>query len=293
MPRLNKMKAQPAAGSQNGLLGDTPQKAYVTKLDLFNRFAEPELRQVIAGLGLSTTARVLDAGCGTGLITLWLAEHVSDGLAVGVDLSTGHLRHARKRLISSSTTPLNFLQADIAHLPLTMGPFDLIWSSNAINHLRHPVAGLKRLAANLHPGGRLVLAQSAFLPDMFFAWDARLEQEVTLACRRYYRDKYGLDERDTTATRNLFGWMHQAGFTDVIAKTVVIERTAPLTEADQIYFVDGVFNGYWAHRVQPYLSEPDWHTLEALCDPTSPEFCLRRTDFHHVQTFSLVVGQTL
>ena len=292
MPNLNNVDTKQAAGAHNGLLGDTPQKAYVTKLDLFNRFAEPELREVIAGLDLSPTSRVLDAGCGTGLITSWLAEQVPAGLALGVDLSTGHLRHAKNRLMSPSATSLQFFQADITHLPLTMGPFDLIWSSNAINHLRRPIDGLKRLADNLRPGGRLVLGQSAFLPDMFFAWDARLEKEVMLACRRYYRDKYGLDERDTTATRNLFGWMRQAGFSNVTAKTIVIERTAPLTEADQHYFVEGVFKGYWAHRVQPYLSEADWHTLEALCNPNSPEFCLQRSDFHHVQTFSIIIGWT-
>lgn len=276
------------ASRQNGLLGDTPQKAYVTKLDLFNRFAEPELRQLIAGLGLPESARVLDAGCGTGLITTWLAEHVPHGLALGVDLSTGHLRQAQTRMTTAA--PLHFLQADMTHLPLATGPFDLIWSSNALNHLHNPVAGLQALAANLRPGGRLVLGQSAFLPDMFFAWDARLEKEVMLACRQYYRDKYGLDERDTTATRNLFGWMRQAGLHNVTAQTIVIERTAPLSEADQLYFVEGVFKGYWAHRVQPYLSEADWHTLEALCDPTSSAFCLHRPDFHHLQTFSVVIG---
>lgn len=273
---------------KSGLLGDTPHKAYATKLDLFNRFAEPELRDVVAELELPPTARVLDAGCGTGLITTWLAEQVPNGLALGVDLSTGHLRQAQTRLTTS--TSLNFLQADMTRLPLMIEPFDLIWSSNAINHLRRPVAGIKKLAANLRPGGRVVLGQSAFLPDMFFAWDARLEQKVMLACRQYYRDKYGLDERETTAARNLFGWLRRAGLGDVTAKTIVIERTAPLSEADRRYFVEGVFKGYWGHRVQPYLSEADWRTLEALCDPASPEFCLHRPDFHHVQTFSVVTG---
>ena len=86
MPNLNNVDTKQAAGAHNGLLGDTPQKAYVTKLDLFNRFAEPELREVIAGLDLSPTSRVLDAGCGTGLITSWLAEQVPAGLVELLDL---------------------------------------------------------------------------------------------------------------------------------------------------------------------------------------------------------------
>lgn len=280
---------RPRLPGSTGLLGDTTHKSYVAKLDLFNRFAEPELRSIIADLALLPGDHVLDAGCGTGLMTTWLAEHVPHGLALGLDLASDHLHHARQRL-AQSPLPLNFFQANLLRLPLPVGRFDLIWSSNALNHLHEPVEGLRSLLRLLRPGGRLVLGQSAFLPDMFFAWDARLEKEVTLACRQYYRDKYGLDERDTSAVRNLFGWMQRAGLAKVQARTVVIERTTPLTPQDELYFVEGVFSGYWAHRVQPYLSEEDWHTLTALCDPRSAEFCLRRSDFHHIQTYTLVAG---
>jgi SAM-dependent methyltransferase len=273
-----------------GFLGDTPQKSYVTKLDLFNRFAGPELRQFMAGLDLPPKATVLDAGCGTGLITTWLAEQTPGGKVVGIDLSAGHVQHAR-RLANETALPLTILQADMGYLPLGDGLFDLIWCSNTINHLHKPVAGLRVLMKKLRPQGRLILGQSAFLPEMFFAWDARLEKEVMLACRQYYRDKYGLDERDTTAARNLFGWLKAAGFNDITPKTIVIERTAPLTQEDELYFLEGVFRGYWGHRVQPYLSPEEWAELEQLCDPDSPYFCLRRPDFHHIQTFTTISGR--
>ncbi len=273
-----------------GLLGDSPQKAYVNKLNLFNRFAEPELRAVIAELDLKTDSWVLDAGCGTGLISQWLAECVPDGLALGIDLSTKHLAHVR-HLNSPPELALGFSQADMTQLPLAADSFDLIWSSNAINHLHQPVDCLRALSASLCSKGWLVLGQSAFLPEMFFAWDARLEKEVMLACRQYYRDKYGLTELETTAARNLLGWMKQAGLYNVRVKTVIIERTTPLTNEEVTYFVEGFFKGYWDYRVQPYLTEDDWQTLQSLCDPHSADFCLHRPDFHHIQTFTVVMGQ--
>ena len=280
----------PTTYHKTTLLGDTPQRTYTTKLDLFNRFAEAELRQAIFGLGLRPNAQVLDAGCGTGLITAWLAEQVPRGLAVGLDLATAHVQHAAH--LPEAGLPLTFIQSDMVDLPFEAGQFDLVWSSNAINHLRHPVDGLKTMVHFLKPNGRLVLGQSAFLADMVFAWDARLEQEVTLAVRRYYRHKYNLDERDTAHVRNLVGWLKRAGLKQVSAKTVVIERTAPLSEADEVYFVEGIFKGYWGHRVKPYLSAEDWVELEQLCDPGSPHFAPRRPDFHHLQTFTLVSGTT-
>lgn len=274
---------------QTGLLGDSPRKSYGTKLELFNRFAEPELRQLIAELELRTDDRILDAGCGPGLITTWLAAHAPEGFVLGIDLSGDHVRQAQRQL-SAAGLSTGVLQADMTALPVAADMFDAIWCSNSINHLRDPVAGIKALAERLKAGGRLVLGQSAFLPDMFFAWDARLEDEVKRACYQYYRDKYGLNERDTTAARNLFGWTQQANLQDIAVKTIVIERTAPLTDVDKIYFVEGVFKGYWGHRVQPYLAESDWQRLQALCDPDSPAFCLHRADFHHIQTFTVVVG---
>ncbi|MFW9894098.1 MAG: class I SAM-dependent methyltransferase [Candidatus Thorarchaeota archaeon] len=274
-----------------GLLGDSPKKDYIDKLDVFNQFAAPELRQVISDLQLSKGDAILDAGCGTGLISMWLAQAVApSGSVLGIDLSQPHVFHAQRRLIGTEL-PVSVVQGDISRLPIADRSFDMIWCSNTIHHLRSPVHGTRLLVEKLRPNGRLVLGQSAFLPEMFFAWNARLEKEVMLACRQYYRDKYGLDERDTAAVRNLLGWLKRAGLTDVSVRTIVIERTGPLCPEDEVYFLEGVFKGYWGDRLRPYLSPEDWAELEQLCNPDSPQFCLRRPDFHHVQTFTVAVGE--
>ncbi len=281
----------PTATTSNdtpGLLGDTPQRDYGRKLRQFNAFAAPELQGLIGGLGLRPGERALDAGCGAGAAVAWLAAAVAPGgLALGVDLATAHARLAREAAPAEAAV----LQGDVTRPPLRAGSLDLVWCVNTINHLRDPLAGTRTLAELLRPGGRLALGQSHLLPEMVFAWDARLERVVTEANRAYYRDKYGLDERDTAGIRALVGLLRRAGLHDVRARTVAIERVGPLTPADEAYLGETLLRGYWGEQVRPYLDPADWDELATVADPAAPGYCLRRPDFHYLQTFTLVTGR--
>lgn len=275
-----------ATAAPSALLGDTPQRSYADKLRLFNRFAAPELRALIADLGLRPGMRVLDAGCGGGDAVAWLAAQVGPGgLALGIDLAGAHVRAARAIAPGAA-----LLQGDLAQAPVRPGSLDLVWCVNAINHLRRPLAGLRGLAALIRPGGRLALGQSHFLPEMVFAWDARLERAVTEANRAYYRHKYELDERDTAGVRALLGLLRAAGLRGARARTVVIERQAPLRPADEDYLHQALLRDYWGEKLRPFLDPGDWAALAALADRDGPGYCLRRPDFHYIQTFTLVTG---
>jgi SAM-dependent methyltransferase len=270
-----------------GLLGDTARRDYSSKLSLFNAFAESELRQAVDSLALEPGMRVLDAGCGTGETLDWLRRAVEPhGSVVGIDLSAAHVAAARR----GRSPEIGVLQANLLEMPFVAGSFDLIWCVNTINHLHDPVLGVKRLATLLSPRGRIALGQSSFLPDMYFAWDSRLERLTNEAVRAYYRDRYSVSERDLAKTRGLVGLLRRAGVPRVWARTYVIERMTPLQPAAERYLLDGIFRGTWGERLRPYLSGEDYAELGCLCDPEDPKFALRRPDFHFLQTFSLAVG---
>jgi SAM-dependent methyltransferase len=271
----------------SALLGDTESRDYSSKLTAFNAFAEPELRRAIGALNLTPGMRVLDAGCGTGEALVWLQERVEpNGAVVGIDLSAAHLEAARRRLPPGAT----LLQTDLLEAPLPAKSLDFIWSVNTIHHLRNPLQAINRLASLLRPGGRIAFGQSSFLPDMYFAWDARLERLTNDAVRRYYRERYGLEERDLTAVRALLGLLRRAPLRDVTIQTLVIERTAPLGPLDRAYLLQAIFGHTWGERLRPYLSPSDYAELSALCDPGHVRFALRRPDFHFLQTFTLAVA---
>jgi len=104
--------------------------------------------------------RILDAGCGTGVSTDYLA-HLNPGADIlAVDISAGTLEVARERTRrSGAVAQASSLRCEQRSL-LDLGgeaPFDYINSVGVLHHLRQPEAGLKALAALLKPGGLLHL----------------------------------------------------------------------------------------------------------------------------------------
>jgi SAM-dependent methyltransferase len=271
----------------SGLLGDTAARDYARKLRLFTACAAPELRQAVADLAIKPGSRVLDAGCGTGGALGWLSAAAGDqGAVVGLDLSAAHLACAREGLGDGT----GLVQADLIRPPLVAGCFDLIWMVNTVNHLRDPDAGLERLLPLLATGGRLAIGQSSLLPEMYFSWDARLERLTHEAVRRYYRERYGLEERQLQAVRAILGLLRRAGLREVRVHTYMIERVAPLDAAAEDYLLEAIFRGTWGERLRPYLALDDYAELTQLCDPEDSRYALRRPDFHFLQSFTLTVG---
>jgi SAM-dependent methyltransferase len=266
-------------------LGDAPDRSYATKLERFAAFITPELRSVLAGLGLEDDARVLDVGCGVGTAVRLLADLLAkNAQIVGLDLSLPHLDAAR------TIRDVELVQADAAPLCFRNGSFDLIWSCNTVNHLADPVRGLAAMRAALRPAGQVALAQSGFLPEMYFAWDAPLDEAVRTACHQYYRERYKLTSADTAGIRGLVGLMKRAGLAVKQVRTVNIERVQPLSPADRAYFEETIFAGSWGERLRPYLTAAQWRDLERNTRPDSDAYCLNRDDFHHIQTLTVVVG---
>ena len=274
---------------ETGWLGDTPQRDYAQKLRLFNAFARPELCEAIDALSLPADSHVLDAGCGTGeALGWWQAPLRGSGMVVGMDLAEAHVRAAHA--IAPVDTPV--VQGDLLEAPFAERSFDLVWAVTVVNHLHDSVAGVRLLSRLLRPGGRMVVGQSSLVPDMYFAWDARLEARVNEAVRAYYRERYGRSERDFTAVRALAGWLHSAGLRNVGVRTRMIERTYPLADADERYLLECILRGTWGERLRKYLEPEDFATLTRLCDPEDECCALRRRDFHFLQSLTFAVGTT-
>ena len=92
--------------------------------------------------------RVLEVGCGTGLILRHIAP-VAD-LAVGLDISPGMLEQARRR-------GLNVVRASASELPFADSSFDLVYSFKVLSHVQQIDRALFEMARVTRPGGKLLL----------------------------------------------------------------------------------------------------------------------------------------
>jgi ubiquinone/menaquinone biosynthesis C-methylase UbiE len=96
--------------------------------------------------------RVLEVGCGTGLLLQRLAAR---GNAVGVDLSAGMLSKAAARLGERRTG--NVVRADAQRLPFKDGSFDSVVSTFALTAVPDLDAALAEMARVIREGGKMAV----------------------------------------------------------------------------------------------------------------------------------------
>ena len=119
----------------------------------------PRILEVIWGGRRAVDAdfRVLDAGCGTGDNTIFLAEQLrgTGGRIVALDFSSTSLDIARQRVEARGLTEIvEFVRSPLEAAPtLGIGPFDFVVSTGVLHHLDSPDVGLAALRDVLKPGG--------------------------------------------------------------------------------------------------------------------------------------------
>jgi trans-aconitate 2-methyltransferase len=94
---------------------------------------------------------VLDAGCGSGRVTLMLLERLPHGRVVAVDQAPSMVEHARETLGERAQV----FQADLMELQLEQ-PVDAVFSNAVFHWVPDHERLFARLFAALRPGGRLV-----------------------------------------------------------------------------------------------------------------------------------------
>ncbi|GAX20488.1 hypothetical protein FisN_24Hu262 [Fistulifera solaris] len=166
--------------------------------------------------------RVLDVGSGLGVDSFIAAHRTGPhGRVIGIDLSHSEVEHANRRALSREMKHLEFMVADMEHIPLPDASMDVIVSNGAFCLAPNKKKAFAELFRVLRPGGRIAICTSTLrskqLPEgiqwplcmeMFIAKDqlepmcSELGFENIVIDDSHSKMVYELPEEEETSTLN-------------------------------------------------------------------------------------------
>lgn len=158
------------------------------RVDRWGAFLLPHLRPGM---------RLLDVGCGPASITGGLADAVSPGLTVGVDVDPGRLKGATVTTVSARGE----------HLPFATATFDAVFACALLQHVPDPVAVVREMRRVCRPGSVAAIADADWDGYLVHPPDPLIErgQDVLRAIRSAGDPTVGKRLRHLLATNGFVG----------------------------------------------------------------------------------------
>ncbi len=191
-------------------------------------WTEPLRRYLYPRAGLPAARRVIEIGCGTGVLTAELASY-TPAASFGIDIDYARLQQAR-----ANDPHTAFLNGDASRLPFADGQFDLVFCHYFLLWLPAPLQAVQEMRRITRPGGSvLALAEPDY--EGRIDYPGHLEQTARVETEALRRQG-----ADPQAGRKLAATFSQAGLTHVEA---------------------GILGGQWAYPVDPALISAEQDTL--------------------------------
>ena len=120
----------------------------------FGRLVKRRIERAINHMNIQDTDLVLDLGIGTGVS---LNYYPNRGRIVGVDLSAGMLREARKKIRERGLAHADVFQADAMRLPFGDDTFDHVFISHVITVISDPYVLVREAQRVCKQDARIVI----------------------------------------------------------------------------------------------------------------------------------------
>ena len=121
----------------------------------FGRLVKRRIERAIKHMSIAPSDLILDLGIGTGAS---LNFYPTDrGRVIGVDLSAGMLREARKKIREQNLANVNVFQANALQLPFDDDTFDHVFISHVITVVSDPYLLIREAQRVCKPDARIVI----------------------------------------------------------------------------------------------------------------------------------------
>jgi SAM-dependent methyltransferase len=126
-------------------------------IGLHPRIRAGHVIRTIRQINLPRDARVLDAGCGRGLVLFWLAVRHPSYRFHGIEIDSAKVARNRSVAQKMGLTSLTFEQGDLLHVDIHQATYDLVFSIDVLEHILDDMYVLRMMRSALKPGGTLLL----------------------------------------------------------------------------------------------------------------------------------------
>jgi SAM-dependent methyltransferase len=225
--------------------------------------------------------RVLDVGCGPGSITLGLAEAVSPGEVVGVDIQPVQVEQARALAACREVRNVRFEAASVYALSFPDRCFDAAFANGVVMHLAEPVRALAELGRVLRPGGIAGVRDPDFGASLYAPMTPLLERLLALRVqvRRHNRG-------DPFRPRHYRRLLLEAGFTRAEAGASVEAAGCAAKTGRHAAFLKAMLQGFAPTlRAQGWLDQAAIDAMAAGIDTWA-----RRPDAFYATTWCEALG---
>jgi SAM-dependent methyltransferase len=124
-------------------------------------FTTPEAARLVRHAGVRAGMRVLDVGCGTGVVAVTAAR--AGATVTAVDLTPELVERAQSNARIAEVS-IDFREADVEELPFGDAQFDLVLSQFAHMFAPRPEVAVREMLRVLVPGG--IIAFSTWPPEL-------------------------------------------------------------------------------------------------------------------------------
>jgi ubiquinone/menaquinone biosynthesis C-methylase UbiE len=104
---------------------------------------------------IPSDARLVEVGCGTGQMSLYLAR--ANRVIVAADISRAALELGRDAARQFGITSVRFVETDLHYAGLKPDAFDVVYSAGVVHHTPDPEAAFERAVRLARPGGVVVV----------------------------------------------------------------------------------------------------------------------------------------